>query len=82
MSQPNSANSHLVLLVGGFQLMNDIWAAPIEVAIALWLLERELGVACVVPAIIAAGVCPAHFESCESTTMTYNYSFHLSHLQN
>lgn len=35
--------------------MNDIWASPIEVAIALWLLEREIGIACIVPAVIAAG---------------------------
>jgi hypothetical protein len=35
--------------------MNDIWASPIEVAIALWLLERELGIACIVPAIVATG---------------------------
>lgn len=35
--------------------MNDVWASPIEVAIALWLLERELGIACIVPAALAAG---------------------------
>ncbi|KAE8441372.1 hypothetical protein EG329_005475 [Mollisiaceae sp. DMI_Dod_QoI] len=40
-------------IVQGFQLMNDVWASPIEVAIALWLLGRELGIACIVPAIIA-----------------------------
>ncbi|TVY60887.1 ABC transporter FUM19 [Lachnellula suecica] len=38
----------------GFELMNDIWASPIEVAIALWLLQRELGVAFVIPALMAA----------------------------
>jgi len=36
----------------GLEVFNDAWAAPIEVGVALWLLERELGVACIVPGII------------------------------
>jgi ATP-binding cassette subfamily C (CFTR/MRP) protein 1 len=39
----------------GFQLLDDIWASPIEVGIALWLLYRELGIAFILPGIIAAG---------------------------
>ena len=33
----------------------DIWAYIIQLCVAVWLLERELGAVCVVPAIIALG---------------------------
>ena len=51
----NSADSGIRFIVKGFELINDVWASPIEVAIALWLLQRELRVACIVPAIMAVG---------------------------
>lgn len=56
----SSTDSEISFLVKGFQLMNDVWASPVEVAIALWLLERELGIACIVPAILAAGTYSSH----------------------
>ncbi len=42
-------------IVQGCQSMNEIWANSIEVAIAIFLLERQLGVSCVIP--IAVSIC-------------------------
>lgn len=36
-------------IVQGWQTMHEIWANAVEVAIAIFLLERQLGVACVIP---------------------------------
>jgi ATP-binding cassette subfamily C (CFTR/MRP) protein 1 len=40
----------------GFQLIHDIWANTIEVGLAAWLLERQLGVSFLVPVGII-GLC-------------------------
>jgi len=40
----------------GIELSDNIWAAPIEIGIAVFLLQRQLGLACLVPAVIAVGV--------------------------
>lgn len=37
------------------QEVHQVWANPIELGIAIWLLERQLGVPCVVPVILALG---------------------------
>ncbi|KAL9079436.1 MAG: hypothetical protein Q9157_001690 [Trypethelium eluteriae] len=37
----------------GWQTMHEIWANIIEVALAIYLLERQLGVACVIPLAVA-----------------------------
>lgn len=42
-------------IVQGFQTMHEIWGNSIEVALAIFLLERQLGVACVVP--VAVSIC-------------------------
>jgi ATP-binding cassette, subfamily C (CFTR/MRP), member 1 len=39
----------------GLQTMHELWVNLIEVGIAIYLLERQLGVACVVP--IAVAIC-------------------------
>jgi ATP-binding cassette subfamily C (CFTR/MRP) protein 1 len=39
----------------GLDGLHEIWASPIEVGIAVWLLERQMGAACIVPSIIALG---------------------------
>lgn len=38
--------------------IHDLWGSAIEAAIALWLLERQLGIAFISPALIACGECP------------------------
>lgn len=40
-------------IVQGWQSMHEIWSNMIEIAIAIYLLERQLGVACVVPIAVA-----------------------------
>ncbi|AEO61238.1 ABC transporter [Thermothelomyces thermophilus ATCC 42464] len=40
-------------IVQGFQTMHEIWGNSIEVALAIYLLERQLGVACVVPVAVS-----------------------------
>ena len=40
-------------ITNGWQTMNEIWANIIEVAIAIYLLARQLEVACVIPLAIA-----------------------------
>jgi ABC-type multidrug transport system fused ATPase/permease subunit len=37
----------------GWQTMHEIWANSVEIALAIYLLERQLGVSCVVPVCVA-----------------------------
>lgn len=39
----------------GWQTMHEMWASIIEVGVAIYLLERQLGAACAVP--IAVSLC-------------------------
>ncbi|KAJ5177771.1 ABC transporter integral membrane type 1 [Penicillium coprophilum] len=41
-------------IASGFRLIHELWASLIDIAVAIFLLERQLGVACVVPALIVA----------------------------
>lgn len=43
-------------IVQGWQTMHEVWANAIEVGIAMYLLERQLGVACVVPIAVSIGM--------------------------
>jgi ABC-type bacteriocin/lantibiotic exporter with double-glycine peptidase domain len=40
-------------IVQGWQTMHEIWANAAEVGIAIYLLERQLGVACVIPVAVS-----------------------------
>jgi len=40
-------------IVQGWQTMHEIWSNIIEVGLAIYLLERQLGVACVVPVAVS-----------------------------
>jgi ATP-binding cassette, subfamily C (CFTR/MRP), member 1 len=40
-------------IVQGWQTMHEIWANAFEIALAIYLLERQLGIACVVPIVVA-----------------------------
>ena len=42
-------------IVVSFKSIHEVWASLIDISIAVYLLERQLFVACVVPALIAAG---------------------------
>ena len=48
------ANSNAVeTICQGFALIHETWAVPIELGIALFLLERQLGLAFLAPAAVA-----------------------------
>ncbi|KAF4878441.1 ABC transporter atnG [Colletotrichum siamense] len=40
-------------IIAGFKDFHEIWANTVQVAISVWLLYRELGLACVAPAVVA-----------------------------
>lgn len=40
-------------ITNGWQTMHEIWANTLEVALAIYLLQRQLGVACAVPIVVA-----------------------------
>ena len=40
-------------IVTGMQTSHEIWANVVEVGIAIYLLERQLGVACTIPVAVA-----------------------------
>jgi ATP-binding cassette, subfamily C (CFTR/MRP), member 1 len=42
-------------IVNGMRLMHEFWANLIQVFIATYLLQRELGVACVAPIAVSIG---------------------------
>jgi ATP-binding cassette, subfamily C (CFTR/MRP), member 1 len=42
-------------IVQGWQTMHEMWANAVEVGVAIYLLERQLGVACVVPVAVSIG---------------------------
>ena len=42
-------------ITNGWQTMHEIWANCVEVALAIYLLERQLGSACALPIAIAIG---------------------------
>ena len=42
-------------ITNGWQTMHEIWANLIEIALAIYLLERQLGAACVIPIGVAIG---------------------------
>lgn len=44
-------------ITNGWQTMHEIWANVIEVAVAVYLLGRQLGVACTIPLAVAIGQC-------------------------
>lgn len=39
----------------GWRTAHEIWANPVEIAIAIYLLERQLGIACLIPVGTAIG---------------------------
>ncbi|KAL2132691.1 hypothetical protein VTI74DRAFT_3471 [Chaetomium olivicolor] len=46
-------SADLERIVQGFQTMHEIWGNTIEVGVAIYLLEQQLGVACVVPVAVS-----------------------------
>lgn len=40
----------------GIITLHELWASPIELGVAIYLLNRQLGVACVIPVALAIGI--------------------------
>lgn len=38
-----------------WSFVNEIWASLIQALIAVWLLEKQIGIACVYPVLISVG---------------------------
>ncbi|KAL6233931.1 hypothetical protein BDW75DRAFT_231562 [Aspergillus navahoensis] len=49
-------------IVSGFGSIHELWASLMEVGIAVYLLERQVGVACLVPAVIVVVFISATFK--------------------
>ena len=43
-------------IVQGLRNLNEFWAGIVQVVVATYLLERELGVACVAPVAVSLGM--------------------------
>lgn len=43
-------------ITNGLQLFHEYWANTVQIGVATYLLERELGWACVAPLLVAAGM--------------------------
>ncbi|RDH38689.1 P-loop containing nucleoside triphosphate hydrolase protein [Aspergillus welwitschiae] len=49
-------------IVSGSRVTHELWASLLEIAIAIYLLERQVGVACLVPAVIVLVFVAATFK--------------------
>lgn len=45
-------------IILGFRSIHELWGSLLDIGIALYLLERQVFVACIVPAVIASGELP------------------------
>lgn len=43
-------------IVAGLQMIHELWASLLDVAIATWLLERKLSLACLAPVALVLGM--------------------------
>lgn len=52
-------------ITNGWQTMHEIWANIIEIGVAIYLLERQLGAACGIPVGVAVGKSTLAMDSCQ-----------------
>ena len=45
-------------IVSNLRNIHEIWASVLEVGVAIWLLEREIWISCIIPLIISIGDLP------------------------
>jgi ATP-binding cassette subfamily C (CFTR/MRP) protein 1 len=50
-------------VVRGLMDIHELWANILQIGLATWLMERELGIACVTPIIVAVGMTPRLLQS-------------------
>jgi ATP-binding cassette subfamily C (CFTR/MRP) protein 1 len=49
-------STDLQQIVDGLKFVHELWANVIQIAVATWLLSREIGVACVAPLVVSLGI--------------------------
>lgn len=42
-------------IVTSFRFIHEVWGSLVDVSVAIWLLSRQLYLACLVPAVICLG---------------------------
>jgi hypothetical protein len=42
-------------IVSGMRMFNEIWGSLLDIAVACWLLGRELSLACLAPIVLVTG---------------------------
>lgn len=40
----------------GLALVHEMWASMIELALSIWLLDMQIGIACIAPIVVAIGM--------------------------
>ncbi|KAL8873713.1 MAG: hypothetical protein Q9174_000860 [Haloplaca sp. 1 TL-2023] len=56
-------------ITNGWQTMHHIWANPLEIGIAVYLIERQLGPACAIPLAVSIGKAPKLPQCIELTVL-------------
>lgn len=46
-------NADVELIAGGAASLHEMWACPVEIGVGIWLVERQLGIACLIPVAVA-----------------------------
>lgn len=59
--------------------IHDLWSCIMEAAIAIYLLQRQIGLACIVPIIVAAGK-PSLLFSCMASRLIHLQSLYSCHI--
>ena len=54
-------------IVAGFQMIHEVWASLLDVAIATWLLERKLSLACLAPVVLVLSMRNENLRPTKST---------------
>ena len=57
-------SSDVDAIAGGLQNIHEVWASAIELGIAIYLLERQVGVACLITVVLVisdSAISPAYY---------------------
>lgn len=73
----------VIAIMRAFETLHEIWANPIEIALAIWLLARETGPGCVGPAVAVIGerLHANSFLVCRESAMLMIQSMHRCHVK-
>jgi len=63
---PNSINTDVQRIIVSLQEVDDLFATPVEIAVAIFLLYRQIGVSCVAPIALSTGISCVSFLTSNS----------------